>query len=291
MVNLKALNYKINEIKTKFPKELPLIEAIQQDLNANAQILTPIAKKALLTFPIQYVQKIRTSDGEWTTQLHTWADHQVPELLRIDPIILTTHDSNGDCVLKRLVMAACGLTQTQIVNYKLIEEMLGTDMNYQEVKIPGDTENTEPGNAWYERDMDGKTVFEYLYSFAEGEGEFEGRGEDVRLLGLIDKYAESALATADDEEETDGLDFMSTKKETEKIPEEQLDSSKETEMMDEVTGTENQIPQQTPAQESDIDPDASPDEIAEKGQEEQEDFSNALDLLVKLSKALKGSGD
>ena len=288
MVNLKALNYKINEIKAKYPQDVPLIEAIQQDLNANAQVLTPLAKKALLTFPIQYVQKIRTADGEWTTQLHAWADHQVPELLRIDPIILTTHDSSGDCVLKRLVMAACGITQTQVVNYKLIEEMLGTDMNYNAVTIPGDTENTEAGNAWYERDLDGKTVFEYLYSFADGDDEFEGKEPDIRLLGLIDKYAESALAMEGDEDETNELDFMSTKKETEKIQEEPLDDSKETEMMDEVVGTDKEIPQQTPAQESDIDPDATPDEIAEQGQEEQEDFSNALDLLVKLSKALKG---
>ena len=186
------MNYKLNELKAARPNDKAIIEAFQNAMNNNSDIISPTSRRALLKFPMQFVQPIRTSDGEWTTQLHIWAALQLKDLLKIDPIVLTAKDSNYDTVLKTLVQAALGKT-TQVVNYQLLKELLQKDMCYNAVTVPGDTENTEPGNAWFEQDVEGKTVAEYLYDFASGEGDFRGNPPDEQLLDLISQYADTAL--------------------------------------------------------------------------------------------------
>lgn len=186
------MNYKLNELKAARPNDKAIIEAFQTAMVNKADIISPNSRRALLKFPMQFVQPIRTSDGEWTTQLHIWAGLQLRDLLRIDPIVLTAKDSNYDSVLKTLVQAALGKS-TQVVNYQLIEELLQKNMCYNAVTVPGDTENTEPGNAWYEQDIEGKTVAEYLYDYASGEGDFKGNPPDEHLLALFSRYADTAL--------------------------------------------------------------------------------------------------
>ena len=195
-----VINYKLNELKDKRPEERALIEAIQSEINKKVQIISPETRKSLLQFPIQFTQRIRTSARDWTTQLHKWADYQLPELLMIDPIYLTTENSDNDCVLKCLVKAALGITMTNMVNYELIEELFQKDMNYAAMTVPGDPESTEAGNAWYETDIENKSVIEYLYDFAVGEGEFRGKPKDKKILAMFDKYADIALRIPDEDE-------------------------------------------------------------------------------------------
>ena len=192
------LNYKLNELKTKRPEDRALIEALQSEITKKVQIISPDTRKSLLQFPIQFTQCIRTSSRDWTTQLHKWADYQLHDLLMIDPIYLTTGDSDNECVLKHLVKAALGLTMTQTVNYELLEELFQKDMNYSAMTVAGDPDSIQPGNAWFEPDLDGKSVIEYLYDYASGEGEFSGHGRDERLLGMFDQYAEKALSMPDE---------------------------------------------------------------------------------------------
>jgi hypothetical protein len=195
-----VINYKLNELKDKRPEERALIEAIQSEINKKVQIISPETRKSLLQFPIQFTQRIRTSARDWTTQLHKWADYQLPELLMIDPIYLTTENSDNDCVLKCLVKAALGITMTNMVNYELIEELFQKDMNYAAMTVPGDPESTEAGNAWYETDIENKSVIEYLYDFAVGEGDFRGKPKDHKILAMFDKYADIALRIPDEDE-------------------------------------------------------------------------------------------
>lgn len=201
----RIMNYKLNELKTARPNDKAIIEAFQVAMNTDADIISPTSRRALLKFPMQFVQPIRTSDGEWTTQLHIWAGLQLHDLLKLDPIVLTAKDSNYEPVLKTLVQAALG-KQTQTVNYNLIEELFQKDMSYNAVTVPGDTENTEPGNAWYEQDVEGKTVAEYLYEFASGEGEFAGNPPDERLLDMFSRYSENALRLEGDSDITGTID-------------------------------------------------------------------------------------
>lgn len=194
------MNYKLNELKSRRPDDLALIEAVQTEINKKIPIISPETRKSLLQFPIQFTQKIRTSARDWTTQLHKWADYQLHDLLMIDPIYLTTTDSDDECVLKHLVKAALGVTMTNVVNYELIEELFQKDMSYAAMAVAGDPESVEAGNAWYEPDLNKQSVIEYLYDFASGEGEFDGKEKDNRILAMFDKYAERALALPDEEE-------------------------------------------------------------------------------------------
>ena len=290
------LNYKLNELKTKRPEDRALIEALQSEITKKVQIISPDTRKSLLQFPIQFTQCIRTSSRDWTTQLHKWADYQLHDLLMLDPIYLTTGDSDNECVLKRLVKAALGLTMTQTVNYELIEELFQKDMNYAAMTVAGDPESIQPGNAWYEQDLDGKSVIEYLYDFASGEGEFAGRERDERLLGMFDKYAEQALSMPDEDlleadydesadPEEDQKAVMQAEEDREHStasnPEDvplatdgtENDDGKQTETMDEVNG------------EATVDENGQIAPPEQKG-DSQDERSKVLNVLLKLSDSI-----
>lgn len=290
-----VLNYRLNELKTKRPEDRALIEAIQTEISKNVQIISPETRKSLLQFPIQFTQKIRTSGRDWTTQLHKWADYQLHDLLMLDPIYLTTSDSDDECVLKRLVKAALGLTMTQVVNYELIEELFQKDMNYAAVTVAGDAESTEPGNAWYEPDLEKKSVIEYLYDFAVGEGEFKGKPRDEKLLAMFDKYAEKALTMPDEEIQPD-IDDDSDPEEDQKavmqaeedrehdastnpedIPLATDGEGEQTKTMDEVNNGEG---------EATVDENGQIAPPNKEGAEGQDKLSKVLGVLLKLSDSL-----
>ena len=244
----------------------------------NALIFSHFCFKSpsLLKFPMQFIQPIRTSDGEWTTQLHIWAGLQLHDLLKIDPIVLTAKDSNYEPVLKTLVQAALG-KQTQTINYPLIEELLQKDMTYNAVTVPGDTENTEPGNAWYEQDIEGKTVAEYLYEFASGDGEFSGNPPDERLLDMFSKYSENALRLEGDSDITGPIEDDEAEKTPEIVPNEE-GAAQQTEKLDDTDS----------AVELDEDGTYRPKE-PEEGEDgkEGDNTQNLLKVLLKLGSLLK----
>ena len=270
------MNYKLNELKTARPTDKAIIEAFQVAMNTNADIISPTARRALLKFPMQFIQPIRTSDGEWTTQLHIWAGLQLHDLLKIDPIVLTAKDSNYEPVLKTLVQAALG-KQTQTINYPLIEELLQKDMTYNAVTVPGDTENTEPGNAWYEQDIEGKTVAEYLYEFASGDGEFAGNPPDERLLDMFSRYSENALRLEGDSDITGTIEDEEEEKTPEMVPNEE-GAAQQTEKLDDTDS----------AVELDEDGTYRPKE-PEEGEDgkEGDNTQNLLKVLLKLGSLLK----
>lgn len=272
----RIMNYKLNELKTARPADKAIIEAFQVAMNTNADIISPTARRALLKFPMQFIQPIRTSDGEWTTQLHIWAGLQLHDLLKIDPIVLTAKDSNYEPVLKTLVQAALG-KQTQTINYPLIEELLQKDMTYNAVTVPGDTENTEPGNAWYEQDIEGKTVAEYLYEFASGDGEFAGNPPDERLLDMFSRYSENALRLEGDSDITGTIEDEEEEKTPEMVPNEE-GAAQQTEKLDDTDS----------AVELDEDGTYRPKE-PEEGEDgkEGDNTQNLLKVLLKLGSLLK----
>ena len=272
----RIMNYKLNELKTARPTDKAIIEAFQVAMNTNADIISPTARRALLKFPMQFIQPIRTSDGEWTTQLHIWAGLQLHDLLKIDPIVLTAKDSNYEPVLKTLVQAALG-KQTQTINYPLIEELLQKDMTYNAVTVPGDTENTEPGNAWYEQDIEGKTVAEYLYEFASGDGEFAGNPPDERLLDMFSRYSENALRLEGDSDITGTIEDEEEEKTPEMVPNEE-GAAQQTEKLDDTDS----------AVELDEDGTYRPKE-PEEGEDgkEGDNTQNLLKVLLKLGSLLK----
>jgi len=289
------LNYKLNELKGRHPEETALIEAIQKEISNKVQIISPETRKSLLQFPIQFTQAVRTSGRDWTTQLHKWADYQLRELLMIDPIYLTTSDSNNECVLKHLIKAALGLTMTQVVNYELIEEIFQKDMNYAALTVAGDPDSAEAGNAWFEQDLEGKSVIEYLYDFAAGEGEFSGQCRDERLLGMFDKYAEKAMTMPGEEELSADFDDEVNAEEDQKAvlqAEEDREKSMETNPEDIPVSTDESEPKQTEKMDDVNGEEASVNENGQivppedKKPDNQDKLSKVLGVLLKLSDSL-----
>lgn len=288
------LNYKLNELKGRHPDETALIEAIQSEISKKVQIISPETRKSLLQFPIQFTQAVRTSGRDWTTQLHKWADYQLHDLVMLDPIYLTTSDSNNECVLKHLVKAALGITMTQVVNYELIEELFQKDMNYSALTVAGDPESAEPGNAWFEQDLDGKSVIEYLYDFASGEGEFSGKGRDERILAMFDKYAEKAMTLTG--EEALPVDIGDTDPEEDQKAvmqaEEDRENSMETNPQDIPIASGESDPQQTETMDEVNGEEASVNENGQivppenKSDDSEDKLSKVLGVLLKLSDSL-----
>lgn len=184
-----AVNEELNNIKDRFPEETALVESVQKLFNKEVQIISDRSIRALKAFPMQFTKRIPTADGEWTTQLHIWADNQVPELLDIDPLVLTARNSDGECVLMSLLMAATGRF-TQQVNYPLIQKILDKDMQFQYLTEPGDESSVQTGNVWDEEDLDHKTPLEYLADFVKGTGVFGGCGQDPLVRQMLENFAD-----------------------------------------------------------------------------------------------------
>lgn len=292
MINKLAFNYRLNELKDKNPQSTTLIEAIQVEFNKTIELISPTTRRALLQFPMQFIQRIPTSHGEWTTQLHVWADNQLEDLLRIDPIILTAKNSNGDTVLHNLVHAAIGKF-TQQVNYDLVEKILTTDLNYTELETPGDPDSAVPGNAWYETDLEGNTPMEYLYNRAASDGEYKDAEPDNQLMALIDRYAEMALDTNDDVEPppVDTFDEEAAQEdivENEAERDQSLETDpREIETADEESGEEINTDENTGVVNSPEPKNTeSHEEIGVPGNDDSKNVLNIISTLLKLGRSL-----
>lgn len=183
-------NSRLNGLKDAYPSELALIEGIQDLFNKKIEVISKSNAHALLQYPAQFTRPLSTSRGEWTTQLHIWADNMVPQLISIDPLFLSTKDSMGSTVLHSMVMAATGRF-TQMIDYDYIQSMLDKNMSYIYMSIPNDPSSKTEGNTWTEKDPTGKTPMDYLIDVANGE---DGTMPDERLGAMLDQFASTPEA-------------------------------------------------------------------------------------------------
>ena len=94
----RKFHYFLNSLKDEHESSIELIEAIQDKFEEDVKPITDNELKALKQNPLQFVKKVPQDDGEWTSQLHIWAEQGVPEILDIDPIYLGFKNSVGDTV-------------------------------------------------------------------------------------------------------------------------------------------------------------------------------------------------
>lgn len=220
----RALNIGLNMLKDKNPTQIPVIEGVQQLFNEKVETATPEQKRSLLMFPMQYAAyRIKQGAGEWTTQLHIWADNLLDTLLQLNPLYLTTRDSNGDTVLHRLVKAAVG-EFTEQVNYPFIKKLLDKDMGFVSVQLPFDDASKKAGDAWLMTDVEGKTPMDLLAEFAMGQPE-SGMPADDQLLIMLKDFCEAPA---------EEIDIATTTAPTKAVPAE--------------PGTEQAAPEQAPQQ-------------------------------------------
>ena len=175
----------INGMKSEFP-DLIILESVEQEFD-KVPAISEKEIRALRQYPIQFVKRMNVDDdpGEWTTQLHIWAENGVPEILELDPIFLGFKNSFGDSLLMSLVVAASGAHSGKI-DYELINKIIDKDYSYEEItKTEDGDEEVVTKNAMDETDINGKTPIDYLAEIAYGQGEYEGNPPDLKLQSII----------------------------------------------------------------------------------------------------------
>lgn len=179
----------LNKLKDSRPYEFTLIESIQCQFENTFDCITDNQIKALRNYPIQFIERIPQDDGGWTTKLHIWAENGVTELIDLDPMILGYKNGYGDTVLMSLVVCATG-AYTEVVNYKLIQKILETNLTYEDIVYKSNTESVNQINVLQLKDLNGKSVLDYLIDFAYATGMYEGHEPDDRLQFILNKFAE-----------------------------------------------------------------------------------------------------
>lgn len=181
-------NY-LNKLKDSSPDDFALIESIQNTFETTVDCITDDQRRALRNHPIQFIERKLQEDGSWTTDLHLWAENGLPELIELDPMILAHKNGYGDTILMSLVVGATG-AHTEVVNYKLIQKILETDLNYDDIERNGDEEKIIPSNVLDIEDLNGESVLDYLLDFAYATGAYEGQEPDEKLQMLLKYFAE-----------------------------------------------------------------------------------------------------
>lgn len=179
-----------NELKDKNPDNLDLLEGIQQTFEKKVPALSEQERRALLTFPEQFIPRKHLKNGEWTSQLHIWAENGVRDIIRVNPMILTHKNSVGDTVLMSLISYALGKF-TEFVDYHLIKSLLNTDFSYEEIVNNNGAQMLVVKNALDETDIEGNTIIDWLIDYAYGQGMYENHPTDAYLCEILQDFADN----------------------------------------------------------------------------------------------------
>lgn len=181
-------NY-LNKLKDSNPGDFTLIESIQNKFETTIDCITDDQRRALRHYPIQFIERKPLEDGSWTTNLHLWAENGLSELIDLDPMILAHKNGYGDTILMSLVVGATG-AHTEVVDYKLIQKILETDLNYDDVERKDEKEIITQCNVLDIEDLNGESVLDYLLDFAYATGTYDGQEPDEKLQMLLKYFAE-----------------------------------------------------------------------------------------------------
>lgn len=196
---------------------IELIESVREKFDMEFDAITTDELKALKRFPMQFVKRIKLDRGEWTTKLHIWAEQCVPEILKLDPILLAFRNSNGDSVLMSLVSGATG-THTDQMNYPIIKKILGTNMAYEDIDTDGDGNDVLVlRNAFDVLDIEGNTPLDYLIQIAFATETYANELPDEKLQMLIREFAnrmdDNVLPQPEPKEELHIIDSLNEEEE------------------------------------------------------------------------------
>lgn len=231
MIDKRIFHYFLNEAKDKHPTQIGLIEAIQEEFEETVDPISQEEVRALKQYPIQYVKRVTQNKGEWTSQLHIWAEQCVPEILDLDPIYLSYKNSAGDSVLMSFVLGCTG-AYTEKVDHKSLDKILNIDLSYEDIEKGDDgIETIVIQNALDEKDLNNHTVIDYLIDFAYGIGQFDNQETDEKLQEMIKSFAEKEGAReAEKENQEQELEEREDSKEEDiESPEEQNTTTEEVE--------------------------------------------------------------
>ena len=190
MIDKRKFHHFLNNLKDEHTEQVELLEVIQKDFEKKVDGISSNELKALKRYPIQYVKRIQLKDGEWTSQLHIWAEQCVPQILDLDSVFLAYKNSVGDSVLMSFIVGCTG-SYTETVNYELIQKALDTDLSYEDIEKDENQEETVTiKNALDEKDLNGQTVLEYLINFAYAVEQFVNTEPDEQLQEILKDFSQ-----------------------------------------------------------------------------------------------------
>lgn len=202
MIDKRKFHYFLNDSKDKHPEFFDLLESIQSKFEETIPSITKSQLIALKQYPIQFVNKIPLERGNWTSQLHIWAEHCIPEILELDPIYLSFKNSIGDTVLMSFIIGAVG-AYTEVVKYDIIKKILEMDLSYEDSEKMADGKETITlKNALDEVDINGSTILDFLTDYAFGTGQFDGQEPDEELKNILIEFSHSEINKDEAKEDT-----------------------------------------------------------------------------------------
>ncbi len=178
----------IRVAKDNFPEKKALIESIENQFNSLFESITDKQRLGLRRYPLQYVNKIYQDGGEWTSKLHIWAEECVPDILELDPVILSFKNSHGDTVLTCFVRGATG-SLTDVMNYDALRLLLSKNYWFDDSSTDKDgVTTTERVDALAIPDVYGERPLDYLIDIAFAQGEYSDDLPDAELQQILHQY-------------------------------------------------------------------------------------------------------
>ena len=155
-----------------------VLESIEDIANSVKEEVSGSERRAIEEFPEQFIVRIPTTPGEWTTQLHIWATQGINEIFDMRSEYLGFQDSERNTVYICLVH---NVLNTANVKYEDIVKLLDCDLTTED-------EDGNPVNIVSIRNNDGETPLSLIVDRAFGKGKYSNYKKDDKLVKMLTEY-------------------------------------------------------------------------------------------------------
>ena len=155
-----------------------VLESVEDIANSVKEAISGSERRAIEEFPEQFIARIPTTPGEWTTQLHIWATQGVKEIFDMSSDYLGFQDSERNTVYLCLVHS---VLNTENVDYNDIVKLLDCDLATED-------ENGNPISIVSIRNNDGEAPLSLIVDRAFGKGKYSKYKKDPKLVKMLTEY-------------------------------------------------------------------------------------------------------
>ena len=155
-----------------------VLESIEDIANSVKEEISGSERRAIEEFPEQFISRIPTTPGEWTTQLHIWATQGVKEIFDMNSDYLAFQDSERNTVY---ICLTHNVLNTGRVDYEDIVKLLDCDTTTED-------EDGNPISIVSIRNNEGETPLTLIVDRAFGKGKYSKYKKDEKLIKMLTEY-------------------------------------------------------------------------------------------------------
>jgi hypothetical protein len=155
-----------------------VLESIEDIANSVKEEISGSERRAIEEFPEQFIARIPTTPGEWTTQLHIWATQGVKEIFDMNSDYLAFQDSERNTVY---ICLTHNVLNTGRVDYDDIVKLLDCDTTTED-------EDGNPISIVSIRNNEGETPLTLIVDRAFGKGKYSKYKKDEKLIKMLTEY-------------------------------------------------------------------------------------------------------